>query len=184
MSKLTANSEAGTFLGSCIQLYEDMLAEIKVCKKERLQEEECIQVCFEIAATYKEKLNASVRIHVFANIDDEIFFFKNVKPLFQAEVEFYTYRYHIVLFKTKEMEGDQQELDSYYKRQLLRKDKFKREHPQFYDYVHNKETYADRQWFTRSVNNSDSSLFDALMGKWFALEKFEDYVKGMMCKGS
>lgn len=45
-------------------------------------------------------------ITFFTKIADEIFFFKNVKPLFQAEVEFYTYCYHIALVKTREIEAD------------------------------------------------------------------------------
>jgi hypothetical protein len=174
--------ETGAFSGNCIQLYEDMLAGIKACKKEKVNEEEQIQTCFEIAGAYKEKINVAVREHVFENVCDEIYFFKHVKPLFQAEVEFYTYCYHITLFKTKEMETDKQELEDFYNRQLLKREKLRKEHPVFYEYVNEKKTHADQYWFTRGVNNKDSSLFDALMGRYMAIEKFEDYLKGVMSK--
>jgi hypothetical protein len=176
--------EESTFLCSCIQLYEMMVAEIKCKKNGTANEEERIQLCFEIASNYKEKIKETVRNHQFNNQTDEIFFFKKVKPLFNAEVEYYTYRYHVVLFKTKEMDVDVNELDEFYKRQLVRKEKFKREFQAFYDYITGGATYADKQWFTRHAHSKDSSLFDGLMGRWLAIEKFETYVKGIISKGS
>lgn len=175
-------TEAGTFLSKCIQHYDEMLDEIKACKKEKINEEERIQTCFEIAGNYNEKLKEAVRNHDFEKSADEIYFFKHVKPLFLAEVEFYTYCYHIVLFKTKEIEADKKELENFYKRQLVKKEKLRKEHPVFFEYVKEKKTYADLQWFTRSINSRDSSLFDNLMGKYLAIEKFEDYLKRVMIK--
>lgn len=173
-------SESGTFLGDCIQLYDDMLAEIKVCKKKQSNEEERILTCFEIVENYKDKVNEAVRNHDFKNSADEIYFFKNVKPLFHAEAEFYTYCYHNILFKTKELNADKQELRDFYQRQLAKKEKMRKEHPVFCEYVQEKKTYADMQWFTRGIKNSDSSLFDNLMGKYLAIEKFEVYLMGIM----
>jgi hypothetical protein len=180
MMPIPKQTEPGTFLGDCIRLYEDMIAKIKECKKEMLHEEERIQACFEIASSYKERLNALVRGHEFANECDEIFFFKKVKPLFHSEVEFYTYCYHIVLFKTKEIEADKYELESFYKRQLQRNEKMRKEFPAFYAYVQEGHTHADAQWFTRHSNTLDCSLYDSLMGRYLALEKFEDHLKRVM----
>lgn len=173
-------TDTGTFLSNCIQLYENMLLAIKACKNERKDEEERIQTCFEIATAYKEKINEAVREYSFTRKSDEIFFFKSVKPLFQAEVEFYTYCYYITVFKTKEMETDKQELQDFYKRQLLRKEKLRKEHPVFCEYVQEKKTHADRYWFTRSINNKDSSLYDGLMSRFLGIEKFADYLKEVM----
>jgi hypothetical protein len=183
MMTIPKQTEESTFLCNCIQLYEQMNAEIKNKKKNIVDEEALIQLCFEIATNYKEKIKESVRNYQFSNQADEIFFFKKVKPLFNAEVEYYTYRYHLVLFKTREMDGDANELDEFYKRQLLRKEKFKREFQAFYDYITDEETYADKQWFTRHSHSKDSSLFDGLMGRWMAIEKFETYVRGIISKG-
>lgn len=174
--------ETGTFLSNCIQLYDEMLESIKACSKENTTEEERIQTCFEIAGSYKEQINDAVRNHHFTDSADEIFFFKQVKPLFQAEVEFYTYCYHIVLFKTKELEADKKELELFYKRQLVKREKLRKDHPVFYDYVENGKTSADLQWFTRGIKSKDSSMFDHLMGKYLAIEKFELYLKGIMSK--
>jgi len=103
-----------------------------------------------------------------------------VKPLFTVNVKFYTYYYHLILFKTKEIEADKIELESFYKRQLQRKEKLRKEHPEFYEYVQEQHAYANAQWFTRHTSSKDSSLFDALMGRWLAIEKFEDHLKGVM----
>ncbi len=175
-------TEPRTFLKGCMQLYEAMLTEVDVCKQEKLCEEERIQGCFEIAGSYKERINEAVRNFNFGNQDDEVLFFKKVKPLFTAEVEFYTYLYHIVLFKTKEIEADKHELGAFYKRQLLKKEKLRKENPAFYDYVQNEGTYADFQWFTRRAQSRDSSLFDSLMGRYLAIEKFEEHLKAVMLK--
>lgn len=180
MITIPKQNEECTLLNSCIQLYETMIAEIKYCKNNLANEEERIQACFEIAATYKERINEAVRNFTFTSEDDEIFFFKKIKPLFAAEVEYYTYLYHIVLFKTNEMEADKQELNAFYKRQLLRKEKFKNENPEFYEYVHQDCCTADAQWFTRKTQSKDSSLFDGLMGRYLAIEKFELYLKGVI----
>jgi hypothetical protein len=182
---LTIPKQTGesTFLCSCIQLYEQMMAEIKSIKGSIANEEERIQLCFEVASNYKEKIKESVRSYQFSNQADEIFFFKKVKPLFNAEAEYYTYRYHTVLFKTKDPDADANELSDFYKRQLLRKEKFKREFQVFYEYITNEATYADKQWFTRHSHSRDSSLFDGLMGRYLAIEKFETYVRGIISKG-
>lgn len=169
-----------TFLGSCIYLYEEMIAEIKACKQKPLQEEEQIQSCFEIAGTYKERINEAVRGYQFTEKSDEVFFFKKVKPLFTAEVDFFTYLYHIALFKTKEIEADKQELEQFYKRQLLKKEKLQKEYPAFIKYIEEDGNNADLQWFIRQGRSSDSSLFDALMGRYLAIEKFELYLKDIM----
>lgn len=181
MMILPKQTEAGTFLGDCHQLYEEMLREINL-RKQNLQEEKCIQRCFEIAGAYKDKVVAKVRDHKFTNLCDEIYFFKHVKPLFHAEVEFYTYCYHIVLFKTKEMEVDKGELRSFYNRQLQRRDKLRKEFPAFYTYVEEGQTYADQQWFTRHSSSKEASLFDSVMGRYMAIAKFEVYLKEVMRK--
>ncbi|TWI85845.1 RteC protein [Lacibacter cauensis] len=180
MLQIPAKTEQGVFLRNCIDLYEEMHREIKNCKNKNVQEDELVQACFEIAGLYKEKMIAAVRNHTFERVEDEILFFKQIKPLFHAEVEFYTYCYHIILFKTVELEADKNELRNFYKRQLQRKEKLKKENPVFYEYVQERNTYADAEWFTRHNNSRDSSLFDALMGKYLALEKFEDYLRTIM----
>jgi hypothetical protein len=170
----------GTFLTNCIQLYEAMLAELKCSKNNKTAEEERIQNCFEIAGAYKDKLNQLVRHHKFLSKEEEVFFFKKIKPLFTAEVEFFTYLYHIELFKTKEIESDNYELEQFYKRQLQKRDKLRKEQPDFYHYVQEGHTSADIQWFTRKCETMDSSLFDGLMGRYLAIEKFELYLKDKM----
>lgn len=182
MFQIPAKTEQGVFLSKCIDLYEEMHEEVKNCKKKKAQEEDRVQACFEIAGCYKEKISAFVRNHEFEKVEDEVLFFKQIKPLFYAEVEFYTYCYHIILFRTKEIEADKDELKSFYKRQLLRREKLKKENPAFYEYVQGRNTYADAQWFTRHSGSRDSSLYDALMGKYLATEKFEDYLRAMMLK--
>lgn len=180
MSAIPRQENVRTFLSICIELYEVMLAEIKTSKINVKEEGEMIQTCFEIAGTYKEQLNQAVRNYQFPNKSDEIFFFKKIKPLFTAEVEFYTYLYHIFLFKTREIEADKIELARFYKRQLLKKEKLKKENPDFIKYIEENANYADLQWFTRKKQTECSSLFDALMGRYIAIEKFEIFLKDLM----
>ncbi|NCU06077.1 MAG: hypothetical protein GXC73_19110 [Chitinophagaceae bacterium] len=170
-------------LNASLSLVEEMHASIKSIKKKNLSEEDCIQLCFEAATNCKEQVIALVRTYHFRTLDEEIFFFKKIKPVISAEVEYYTYRYHVVLFKTQEAENYEAELKSFYKRQLLRKEKFKNEFEDFCKYVTEDSTYADKEWFTRHSQSKDSSLFDGLMGRYLAIEKFEMYIKGLMSRG-
>jgi hypothetical protein len=159
-----------------------MRQELKQCKKNGLGEEEQIQTCFEIAGEYREMICKAVRCFAFTGKAEEIFFFKQVKPLFTAEVEFYTYVYHLALFRTKKMEQDPRELLAFYKRQLLRKDKLRKENPEFFDYTRDGSTDRDEKWFTRQVPKGDSSIYDTLMGRYLAVEKFERYINDLITR--
>jgi hypothetical protein len=152
-----------------------MLAEFEFLE-EHATEEEWAQKCFEHAASYKEKVMLKARTVQFTNEYDEISFFKHIKPLFTAEVEFHTYLYHIALIKIKEKDHEVPALLAYYKRQLLRIDKFNIGNSSFCDYVESGATNLDRAWFTRRFQCKDGSLFDGLMGKYISNIKLKEYL--------
>ncbi len=170
-------SEACTFLKGCIQLYEEMLAVIEQCKQEKTNEAERIQGCFEIAIDYKAKLMTDVRAYTFEKTTDEVCFFKKIKPLFSAEVEYYTYCYHVLLFRSNYIEPDQTEWEHFMMRQLQRMGKFKKEHQEFYLYVTAQRTDNDLIWFTRDGEGSDKSLCDGLMGTYLALKRYIEFIQ-------
>jgi hypothetical protein len=170
-------TETSPFLGECLDHYEQLLAAIHDCMQRQTSEEVKIQDCFEVAGAYREKIVQLVRSYTFSDRREEIFFFKHVKPLFTAKLEFYTYRYQLILFQTKEIEKDQDELRRFYERQLFRKAKLKKDHPGFYDYVAHERTDADEKWFTRSPGNKETSMYDVLMGKYLAILQFEEFMR-------
>lgn len=172
--------KSNSFLCSCMGLYEQMLDEIKLGKRKIMNKEELFQQCFETACNYKDSLNRRVRSYDFESTDDEIFFFKKIKPLFSAEVECYVFCYHVVLFESSEIDNDKEGRDSFYKRQLNRMDRFRRDNKEFYNYVIAESTCADKAWFTRHNGDKENSLFDRLMGTYLAIQKFEVYISGLI----
>jgi hypothetical protein len=163
-----------------MQLYEELLYEIKQLKHKKMSQEDLFQHCFEVACNYKDALNRRVRIYEFGSSEDEIFYFKKIKPLFNAEIEYYVFCYHVVLFKTSNLENDKEELEAYYKRQLNRMDRFRKDNKEFYNYVVAESSCADKAWFTRHNGDEENSLFDRLMGTYLAIQKFEIYISELI----
>ena len=167
----------GSFLINCIQFYEEMMNDIRLCKRKGLDKEAEIQCCFEIATNYVGRLSTDVKDYEFESLKDEILFFKKIKPLFTVEAEFYTYQYHAELFKSNVEDDCQEELEVFYQRQLQRMAKFSREHTVFYAYMQEEKTDQDHLWFIRKETERSMSTHDKLLATYGAIKKFEEFVQ-------
>lgn len=176
MATIQVPENTGSFLIRCIQLYEQMLNDIKLCGRKSLDKQTEIQCCFEIATNYIGRLSADIKDYVFESLKDEIFFFKKIKPLFTVEAEFYTYQYHAELFKNNVEDDCQQELEIFYQRQLQRMTKFSRDHSVFYAYMQEEKTCNDATWFTRKPGERTICSHDKLITTYGAIKKYEEYV--------
>lgn len=176
MATIQVPENTGSFLINCIQFYEEMLNDIKLCKRKGLDKQAEIECCFEIATNYVGRLAMDVKDYEFENIKEEVFFFKKLKPLFTAEAEFYTYHYHAELFKNNVESDCQTELELFYHRQLQRMTKFSREQPVFFVYMLGEKTENDHLWFTRKPGESAVCPYDKLMATFEAIKKYEEFV--------
>ena len=78
-------------------LYNDMLACIERCFDIDLPELEQAESCFWITSNYWNRLKELKSPLIFENEEDEIDFFKNVKPGFTGMIEYYTILYEGLL---------------------------------------------------------------------------------------
>src|SRR6185503_20075299 len=70
-------------------LHDDMLADIKRCLQLALSEEERFEACFWLTIEYWEKLKKTIQERGFKSEDEEIDFFKNVKPHFTCHIQYF-----------------------------------------------------------------------------------------------
>lgn len=169
-----------------IQLYGEMITDIWLCRKKELERINEIECCFQIAENYRMKLLELVSSYEFDCTDEEIFFFKKLKPMFNAEIEYCGLCNYAELFKRGIKNTDLPELERFYRKELQRMEKFGSENPIFFNYVKEGKTEKDTEWFTREGRNTakpevksrTSSLYDKLMGTWLALEKYGKMIEG------
>jgi hypothetical protein len=167
-------------------LYEQMRQEINNCRQNDRWSESTIDCCFHTAAIYWIKLKNLIAGVQFPGIAEEIDFFKNIKPLFTSEIEYYSLVYMAKLFRPETPHAQ----EVFWMREFLRLEKFTNENAEFYLYYKNGETFMDEEYFVRE--NSDLSNFqhappydldekvatshDYLIAKLKALEQYSEFV--------
>jgi hypothetical protein len=176
------------FADRSLQLYQQMETDMALCQKKELDPLKEIESCFHISNSYWATLRHDIARHEFATIEDEIKFFKTIKPLFTVEIEYYSFRYHAQLFK--DSIPDYWERRMFWQRESKRLKKFQEEFKDFSAYYKGKCTDKDREWFVR--DNSDindipgvtsydlesraATSHDHLVAKMLALERYMEYV--------
>ncbi len=131
---------------SSMQLYAQMQEEIGQLEALSKNEITRLEGCFSITLSYLDKIKKRSASYVFSDEKDEIHFFKNIKPLFMAAIEYYTLLYQAVLFKP----ADNDQLAVYWLQQLKRVDRFNNRHREFYQYYISGRTHRDKFYFTRA----------------------------------
>lgn len=101
-----------------------------------------------------DELKGFVVEYEFTDLEEEVKFFKEIKPLFVSQ---YLYYDKIINLKLNEPGCDVQQKEKYYSKQMERLQRFQKKHLVFYRYCLSGETGMDEKYFTR-----DSSIFDGL----------------------
>ncbi|MCS3801063.1 RteC domain-containing protein [Niastella sp. OAS944] len=131
------------------QLEDDLLAiskdEYGEIVQARMSMEICLQYCVNLRSTQPS----------FQSTEQEVNFFREVKPRFTARYIFYAELYHILLNNftiSPEVE------ESYYRRHLQRVKIFMERYAQFYQYYKSGLNYLDHSYFTRHSDNGQTAL--------------------------
>lgn len=135
-----------------LELYEDLAWDINGILKRDLSEKERMELCFRCCIEHWNKLKEKIKREGFKSDGEEIHFFKSIKPRFTGEIEYYTQRYHAILFLP---ESDKQAEQFFWDGELGRIDKFFGGNHIFFDYYDSKRTDQDDRYFLR--RNSDGS---------------------------
>lgn len=160
--------------------------QLEECRSFRKMRVEWIECCFQVSLTAITELISDVSSKGFINSEEEIQFFKEVKPKFLSEVEYFRLLYHVELFLPEEEEA----VEGFWTREGERLDKFISEHREFYEYIKSGQAYNDRVFFTHCEHCGEGSLgttiqegeefkssHDGLLATMMALEKYRDYVE-------
>ena len=136
------------FILHCRHHYEQMLTDIEHCRKKELGAIAEIECCFQMAEKYWALIRYDLADHQFETTAQEIKFFKEVKPLFVSEAEYYGLRYHAALFRRDV--HDPAELEKFWQREALRLRRFEQEQQDFVVYWRSGRTDLDELYFVRS----------------------------------
>lgn len=149
-----------------------------------------IEQCFIIAGNYWSELKAAVAEYKFRSLEEEIYFFKTVKPLFTTELEYYSLLYHTMLFCPLDAVRQKQ----FWEREARRLDDFKEQHKVFLVYYRAGDTSEDPVYYVRANDShamdgeiaaydgdpNSKTSYDQLIAKLWALERYNEYVQGKL----
>lgn len=97
-----------------------------------------------------EQLKVLVNKNSFKTLEEEIFFFKHLKPEILARLIYHIQIYHI---ETRKPSGTEKQLKKYFENHLMVINEYKKEHILFYQYYRSEAVYLDEKYFTRSKSN-------------------------------
>ena len=109
----------------------------------------------EIIIQALQKLKTLVLKTGFKSVDEEIHFFKEVKPLFTSKRIYHNSIYRI---ETKKPSGSTRILKKYYNSELEKLKRYFDDNLDFYKYYRTKSTYLDYKYFVRSSFDIKQSL--------------------------
>lgn len=109
-----------------------------------------INICHE----YLKELKKYIEENPFKTTEEEIDFFKSIKPKFQSKLFFYLKWYNIQIRK---IASDNETIIKYYQKECRKLKHFAKETIDFQTYLHSGQTHFDEKFFTR--NNPDLTIY-------------------------
>lgn len=103
-----------------------------------------------ICQVYLEKLKKYMEKNPFSTLEEEIYFFKVIKPKFQSKLIFYLKWHDIV---TRKIVTDKEASIKYYKKECRKLKRFLKENIDFQIYFRSDQNHFDEKFFTRNKSN-------------------------------
>ena len=132
------------------EYHQQLLTALAACQEKASTEIECVEASFKCSLDHWGKIQKHIRKQDFLSLADEIHFFKMVKPRFTAHIEYYTCRYHALLFMPAD---DKLELARFWKWEMRKTEKFFESNEDFCRYMQEDATEKDQDYFLRASNN-------------------------------
>ena len=169
-------------------IYRQLRADVDVCRQQDMPELERIECCFRTASVYWVNMREELSQYRFTTEEEEIDFFRNIKPLFTSQIEFYTLIYQGMLFKPKE---DPVKIAAFWAGESARLNRFCENKEAFIAYYKSGDTCLDRQYFLRDnnktpgavaprvydINTHFSTSHDWLVAALMAQEMYHEYTR-------
>jgi hypothetical protein len=176
-----------------LEYYQQLLAALAVCEEGTAEEMEKIESGFKCSLEYWGKVQKHIKQNGFSSPAEEIYFFKKVKPRFTSYIEYYTCRYHAVLFMPVD---DPSELLNFWRWEMRKTEKFFETNEAFCQYMRDDATDRDEEYFLRAgdgrtrvksggihdVDPTTATTGDALVAMICAYEMYQSYIREEMQK--
>jgi hypothetical protein len=171
------------------QLYEEMIAEISWCRQVPMPEPEIVASCFWVAKNYWEQVKRKIEIKArpFKSEAQEIIFFRNIKPKFTAQIQYFATLSEALLFVPSEKEDQV----AYWQKEMERYKWFCDKHKEFVDYYESGSCHLDNIYFIKMSVNMEPvhplvsydadrefcSSYDHLVRSLLAHKMYNEYCK-------
>lgn len=134
------------------KLYNEMEEELNAIDENNQinKAQKGINICQE----YLGKLKKHIEENPLKTTEEEIYFFKFIKPKFQSKLFYYLKWYHIQIRK---IASHNDTIVKYYQKECRKLKRFSKETIDFQTYLHSGQTHFDEKFFTR--NNSDLTFY-------------------------
>ncbi|HEY4875234.1 MAG TPA: RteC domain-containing protein [Puia sp.] len=170
-----------------LALYEMLVRDINMILEKDSSDKEKMESCFRLGIEHWNKLKSKIKSEGFESDKEEIHFFKDIKPRFTGEIEYYTQRYHAILFLP---ETDTKSQVNFWEGELGRINKFFGSYHEFFKYYNSKKTEHDERYFLRrnsdgsniahanvfDLDNESATSHDWLLTNMIGYEKYKKYV--------
>lgn len=164
-------------------LYQEMVQEIGESQPRAINLLEGYQLVFDCSVNYRLQLSELTGPGAFQNWEQEVFYFREIKPLFVAHTLFASFCYHVEMFR-----GDStcphEEL-TLLNRQLQRLARFESRNAEFLQFVHTAGPLWDRAWFTRAGGRgrvsgqvTEETRGEGLLAEYYANQLFHNFILG------
>lgn len=173
----------------CRLLYARMCRDLQACVQNERPWQQEVERCFQVAEGHWAELQKRTCTYRFGTPEQEIGFFKYGKPLFTAEIIYYTLCYNAFLFQPLQSS----ETLSFWRREHGRLQRFIEENGRFYHYYKEGQTHLDATYFLRKNFDPQNSLYakvydaepaactnkDPQVATILALERYAGFTKGV-----
>jgi hypothetical protein len=162
-------------------LYQKMLFDLERIQNLQLQEDKILEQCFVTCTFQEDKLVRWVSPFVFEKVEDEIQFFKTIRPKFSSHIHYFKCRYKAVLFQPVKPK----ERIAFFEYELDKAGRFFTENAGFFQYYKSGQTWNDHAYFIRSCIKDagpahpcrSETGYDLLIGSFQGLEMYKDYIQ-------
>lgn len=169
----------------CMTIYRQMQTELMQCNQTGSCMRKMIENSFIITNLHWNQVKQKLRAYRFKKEEQEIQFFKDIKPEFTSEIEYYCLLYNSILFEPFET------LPAYnfWSRESLRLQKFEKDNREFLRCFHNAHCTKSPYYFLRRhcllKSIQEMKYYDAqgtftngdhLLATLLALKRYHQYV--------
>ena len=156
-----------------LELYQELLNEIDKCAQENAAKtEKQFEASFAVSVRYYEKLKRLALQNGFANTQEEIEFFRNIKPRFTAFIEFSVIATEALWFIENSLSCPRQ----FWKEEMDKYGRFCERHHSFIEYYTTGQTHLDETYFLRATAEATSDFQSQVFDDSCLLDSSKDWI--------